>query len=437
MTASPATVATAPADRRTASGLGPSPEVPPLDVARLRMDFPILSRRVHDDRALVYLDNAATSQKPTAVLEAMRDYYELHNAAAHRGVHVLAEEATDIYEGARDKVAAFLHAPDRREIVFTKNATESINLVAYALGNAGRLGPGDEILITQMEHHSNLVPWQLLSQRTGAMLRWIPVTLAGRLQLDDLDALLTERTRIVAFVHQSNILGTVNPVDVIVRRAREVGALVLLDACQSVPHQPIDVQALDVDFLAFSGHKMCGPTGIGVLWGRYDLLAALPPFLSGGSMIAEVTMEVSTYADPPQRFEAGVPMIAEAAGLGAAVDYLTDIGMPAIAEHERQLTAYALRSLAAVDRLRIIGPATSDDRGGAISFVIDGIHPHDVGQLLDERGIAVRVGHHCVRPVCQLFGVPATTRASFYLYTTPGEIDALVEGVERAKRFFG
>lgn len=433
-----ATASTTASAVATAAPVGTS-----YDVDRIRADFPILSRRVHDDRPLVYLDNAATSQKPRSVLAAMTDYYERHNAAAHRGVHVLAEEATDIYEGARDKVAAFIHAPDGREVVFTKNATESINLVAYALGNAdrlgsrGRLGPGDEILVTQMEHHSNLVPWQLLAQRTGATLRWIPVSLEGRLELDDLDSLLTDRTRIVAFVHQSNILGTVNPVDVIVRRARAVGALVLLDSCQSVPHLPIDVQALGVDFLVFSGHKMCGPTGIGVLWGRFGLLAELPPFLAGGSMIEEVTMAGSTYAEPPQRFEAGVPMIAEAAGLGAAVDYLTGIGLDAVAEHEHRLTGYALERLAAVERLRIIGPATTEARGGAISFVIDGIHPHDVGQLLDETGVAVRVGHHCVRPVCQLFGVPATTRASFYLYTTYGEIDALLDGIERAKRVFG
>jgi cysteine desulfurase / selenocysteine lyase len=413
-----------------------NPDQDGFDVDRIRKDFPILSRTIHGS-PLVYLDSAATSQKPTAVLDATRDYYEMHNAAAHRGIHLLAEEATDVYEGARDKVAAFLNAPDRREVVFTKNATESINLVAYALGNAARLGPGDEILVTEMEHHSNLVPWQLLAQRTGATLRWIPINLDGRLVLDDLDTLLNERTRIVAFVHQSNILGTVNPVAVIVRRAREVGALVLLDTCQSVPHMGVDAQALDVDFLAFSGHKMCGPTGIGVLWGRYSVLAELPPFLGGGSMISEVTMAESTYADPPQRFEAGVPMIAQAAGLSAAVDYLTDIGMDVIAEHERQLTAYALERLAAVEGLRIIGPATTQDRGGAISFVLDGIHPHDVGQLLDETGVAVRVGHHCVAPVCQRFGIPATTRASFYLYTTEGEVDALIDGVERVKRFFG
>jgi len=408
-----------------------------FDVERVRKDFPILSRRVHDGVPLVYLDNAASSQKPTVVLDAMRDYYESHHANVHRGIHVLGEEATALYEGARDTVAAFLGAPDRREMVFTKNATEAINLVAYSIGASGRVGPGDEILITEMEHHSNLVPWQLLAQRTGATLRWIPIDLEGRLVLDDLDMLLNAGTRVVAFVHQSNILGTVNPVDVIVRRAREVGALVLLDASQSVPHLGADVAALGVDFLVCTGHKMCGPTGIGVLWGRYDLLAGLPPFLGGGEMISEVTMAGSTYAEPPHRFEAGTPPIAEAVGLAVACDYLSEVGLDAIAVHERRLTAYALERLPAVPGLRIIGPATTEARGGSISFAFPRIHPHDVGQLLDERGVAVRVGHHCARPVCQRFGIPATTRASFYLYTTEAEIDALVDGLHRVTEFFG
>jgi cysteine desulfurase/selenocysteine lyase len=425
------------------------------DVDRVRKDFPILSRTVHGDRPLVYLDNAATSQKPTAVIDAMRDYYELHNAAVHRGIHTLADEATELYEGAREKVAAFIGAPDPREIVFTKNATEAINLVAYSLGNATArmspdspveragarpswlaLGPGDEVLVTEMEHHSNIVPWQLLCQRTGATLRWLPLTDEGRLDLTDLNRLLTERTRLVSFVHQSNILGTVNPVDVLVRRAREVGALVLLDACQSVPHMGVDVRALDVDFIAFSGHKMCGPTGIGALWARLELLEVMPPFLGGGSMIDEVTMEVATYAQPPQKFEAGVPMIAQAVGLGAAVDYLTELGMDAVAAHEHELTAYALDALPTVPGLRVIGPPTSAGRGGAISFTLPGIHPHDVGQVLDEQGVAVRVGHHCARPVCARFGVTATTRASVHLYTTTGEIDALVAGLVHVQRFF-
>ena len=403
------------------------------DVQRIRKDFPLLDRLVHGDRPLVYLDNAATSQKPQLVLDALRDYYELHNANVHRGIHVLAEEATAAYEGARDKVAAFVHAVDRREIVFTKNASEAINLVAYTT----RLQPGDEVLITEMEHHSNIVPWQLLCQRTGATLRWLPLTDDGRLDLSDLEALCNERTKVVAFVHQSNIVGTINPVDVIVRRARQVGARVLLDACQSVPHMGVDVQTLDVDFLAFSGHKMCGPTGVGVLWGRLGLLEEMPPFLGGGEMIEEVTMTVSTYADVPHKFEAGTPPIAQVVGLGAAVDYLTEVGIDAVHAHEQALTAYALDAMAAVDGLRIIGPASTQDRGSAISFALKGVHPHDVGQVLDELGVAVRVGHHCAKPACVRYGVPATTRASFYLYTTRAEVDALVAGLEHVKRFFG
>ncbi len=421
----------------------------PLDVARLRKDFPVLDRTVHDGTPLVYLDNAATSQKPTAVLDAVRDYYERHNANVHRGVHVLAEEATALYEGGREKVARFVGACDPREIVFTKNSSEAINLVAYALGSGaaegstlpdGRplaVGPGDEVLVTEMEHHSNLVPWQLLCRRTGATLRWIPLTDDGRLELSDLDFLVNERTKLVAFVHQSNILGTVNPVEPIVRRAREVGALVLLDASQSVPHMGIDVCGLGVDFVAFTGHKMLGPTGIGVLWGRGELLDAMPPFLGGGEMIAEVTMTSSTWAPVPHKFEAGTPPIAEAVGLGAAVDYLTDVGMDAIHDHETALTAYTLDALTSVDGVRVIGPTTTHLRGGAVSFAVRGVHPHDVGQLLDELGIAVRVGHHCARPVCVRYGVPATTRASFYLYNTRADVDALVRGLEHVVRFFG
>ncbi len=405
------------------------------DVERVRKDFPALSRLIHDDRPLVYLDNAATSQKPTAVLDVLTDYYERHNANVHRGIHTLGEEATAMYEGARDTVAAFLGARDRREVVFTKNASEAINLVAYSFGSS--LRAGDEILVTEMEHHSNLVPWQLLAERTGATLRWLSIDLDGRLVLDDLDTMLNDRTKIVAFVHQSNILGTVNPVDVVVRRAREVGALTLLDASQSVPHLGADVRALDVDFLVCTGHKMCGPTGIGVLWGRFELLAALPPFLGGGEMISEVTMERSTYAEPPHRFEAGTPPIAQAIGLGAACDYLSEIGLDVIAAHEQELTAYALEQLPTVPDLRIIGPRTTEARGAAISLAFPGIHPHDVGQLLDEYGVAVRVGHHCARPVCMRFGIPATTRASFYLYNTAAEVDALVTGLHEVKRFFG
>jgi len=403
-----------------------------LDTSRIRKDFPILDREVRPGVPLIYLDNAATSQKPQAVLDAMRDYYEQHNANVHRGIHTLAEEATALYEGARDKVTTFINASDRREVVFTKNSTEALNLLARTIP----LAPGDEVVVTEMEHHSNLVPWQLATQRAGATLKWIGLTDDGRLDLADLDRTITPKTKVVAFVHQSNLLGTVNPVDAVVAKAREVGAITVLDASQSVPHMGVDVQALGVDAVAFTGHKMCGPTGIGVLWGRYDLLDALPPFLGGGEMIDEVTMAGSTWAVLPHKFEAGTPMIAEAAGLGAAVDYLTELGMDNIREHEHELTSYALDKLQQVDTLRIIGPTTTDNRGGAISFALQGIHPHDVGQLLDELGIAVRVGHHCARPACLRYGVPATTRASFHLYSTTAEVDALVEGLEHVRRYF-
>ncbi len=408
----------------------------PYDVEVVRKDFPILGRLVHGDRPLVYLDSAATSQKPRQVLDAIRDYDEQHNANVHRGIHVLAEEATALYEGARDKVAAFLNAADRREVVFTKNASEALNLLAYTLGS--RLRPGDEVVVTEMEHHSNLVPWQLACERSGATLKWFGLTEDGRLDLTD--DVITERTKIVSFVHQSNILGTVNDVAEVTRRARAVGATVVLDGCQSVPHLGVDVQALGVDYLAFSGHKMLGPTGIGVLWGRLDLLADLPPFLGGGEMIEVVEMAGSTYAEPPHRFEAGTPPIAQAVGLGAAVDYLTALadgqGMAAVAAHEREITAYALDRLAEVADLRVLGPGTAENRGAAISFSVKGLHPHDIGQVLDESGIAVRVGHHCARPVCQHFGVPATTRASFHLYSSLAEVDALVEGLQRVQAFF-
>ncbi len=423
----------------------PQLRAPTYDVERVRGDFPLLSRTVRGGRPLVYLDSGATSQKPRQVLDAEREFYERHNAAVHRGAHLLAEEATDAYEDARAKVAGFVGAaPD--EIVFTKNATEGINLVAYALSNAAtageaarrfRVGPGDEVVVTEMEHHANLLPWQQLCQRTGATLRWFGLTDDGRLDLSDLDALINDRTKVVAFVQQSNILGTVNPVQTLVRRAREVGALVLLDSCQSVPHSSVDVHALDADFMVFSGHKMCGPTGIGVLWGRPELLETMPPFLTGGSMIETVHMEASTFAPAPQRFEAGTPMVAQAVGLAAAVDYLDDVGMDAVAAHERDLTAYTLDAFTEVDGVRVIGPTDMVDRGGAVSFAVQGIHPHDVGQVLDDLGIAVRVGHHCAWPVCRRYTVAATTRASFYLYNTQEEIDTLVAGVRHAQRFFG
>jgi cysteine desulfurase / selenocysteine lyase len=406
------------------------------DVDVVRKDFPILSRILPNGRPLVYLDSSNTSQKPQQVIDAEREFYEQHNANVARAIHTLGAEATEAYEAARANVAQFLGAADEREIVFAKNSTEAINLVARVLGDAGRVGPGDEVLITEMEHHSNIVPWQLLCERTGATLRWIGLTDDGRLDLDDLDTLLNERTAIVSFVHMSNILGTINPVETVVRRAKQVGALVMLDASQSVPHLDVDVQALGIDLLACTGHKMVGPTGIGVLWGRYDVLEALPPFLGGGEMIEEVAMTGSTFALPPARFEAGTPPIAQAVALGTAVDYLNDLGMDAIAEHEHRLTAYLLDGLGTVDGLRVIGPTTTVDRGGIVSFTLGRLHPHDVGQVLDEQGIAVRVGHHCARPVCVRYGVPATTRASLHLYSTTADVDALVAGLEHVKRFF-
>ncbi len=411
-----------------------------LDTERVRKDFPILERTLPGEKPLVYLDNAATSQKPRQVLDALNGYYERHNANVHRGVHRLAEEATALYEGARDTVAAFISAPSRDEVIFTKNSSEALNLVANVLGWAEEpygIRPGDEVVISEMEHHSNIVPWQLTCARIGATLKWFGLTDDGRLDLSKLDEVITERTKVVSIVHTSNILGTVNPVAAIARRAHDVGAMVVVDASQTAPHMPLDVTALGADFVAFTGHKMCGPTGIGVLWGRGELLDALPPFLGGGEMIQTVTMTGSTYAAAPHKFEAGTPPIAEAVGLGAAVDYLTGVGMAAVAAHEHAITSYALEALTSVSGLRIIGPATARDRSGAISFTLGDIHPHDVGQVLDEAGIAVRVGHHCARPVCLRYGVPATTRASFYLYNTPAEVDALVAGIENVKRFFG
>jgi cysteine desulfurase/selenocysteine lyase len=404
-----------------------------FDVAVVRKDFPILEREVRPGVPLVYLDSAATSQKPLAVLDAMRDYNERHNANVHRGIHTLAEEATALYEGARVKVASFIGATDPREIIFTKNSTEAMNLLARVVP----LAAGDEVVITEMEHHSNIVPWQLACERTGATLKWIGLTDDGRLDLSNLDQLITPRTKVVAFVHQSNLLGTVNPIEAITARAHAVGAIVMLDGSQSVPHLPVDVSALGVDAVAFTGHKMCGPTGIGVLWARLDLLEELPPFLGGGEMIDEVTMAGSTYAAVPHKFEAGTPPIAQAVGLGAAVDYLSGLGMEAVHAHEQHLTSYLLDGLNAVPGIRIIGPNSTDSRGGAVSFVLDGIHPHDVGQLLDEHGVAVRVGHHCARPACLRYGIPATSRASLYLYTDTSDIDALIIGLDKVRSFFG
>ncbi len=409
-----------------------------FDVEAVRKDFPILDRTVRDGRPLIYLDSANTSQKPRQVLDVLAEFYERHNANIHRATHALGEEATEAYEEARLKVAGLIGAPDAAEVVFTKNSSEALNLVSNILGWGPRaLRPGDEVVITEMEHHSNIVPWQLLCERTGATLRWFGVTDEGRLDLSNVDELINERTKVLAMVHVSNVLGTVNPVVPLAARAHEVGALVVVDGSQAVPHMPVDVAALGVDFYAFTGHKMCGPTGVGVLWGRRELLDELPPFLGGGEMIETVTMEKSTYAALPHKYEAGTPPIAEAVMLGAAVDYLSGIGMESIATHEQAITGYALARLGQLDGVRILGPAEAVERGGAISFTLDGVHPHDVAQVLDADGVAVRAGHHCGRPIHQRFGVTASTRASSYLYTTPAEIDALIAGLEQAQRFFG
>jgi len=414
-----------------------------FDVEAVRKDFPILTRTVHG-HPLVYLDSANTAQKPQVVIDAMSNFLAEHNSNVARAVHTLGSEATTAFEGARDKVAAFLNAPSRNEVIFTKNISEALNLVAYSLSNAAtfpgaerfRIGPGDEIVATEMEHHSNLVPWQLLAQRTGATFRYIPIDDSGRLVDDEIDKVINERTKIVAFVHQSNALGTVNPVARIVARAKQVGALTILDAAQSAPHRKIDVQALGTDFVAFTGHKLYGPSGIGVLWGRYELLEVMPPFLGGGEMIETVSMDATTFATPPHRFEAGTPPIAEAVGLGAAVDYVTALGMENIEDHERFITGYALDKLNHLEGVTVIGPRDNVERGAAISFTVEGVHPHDVAQLLDEQGIAVRAGHHCARPVCVHYGIPATTRASFALYTTTAEIDTFIDALTNVVKAF-
>jgi cysteine desulfurase / selenocysteine lyase len=414
-----------------------------FDVDTVRKDFPILSREVHG-QPLVYLDSANSAQKPQVVIDAEADLYARHYANVARAVHTLGSEATTAYEGARDKVAAFLNAPSRDEIVFTKNISEALNLLAYSFSNANttpgaerfRLGPGDEIVVTEMEHHSNLVPWQQLAQRTGATFRWIPIDDEGRLVESAIDEVINERTKVVSFVYQSNALGTINPVERIAARARAVGALSIVDAAQAAPHLPLDVQALGADFVAFTGHKLYGPTGIGVLWGRYELLAALPPFLGGGEMIETVDMSGTTFAAPPHRFEAGTPMIAQAVALGAAIDWLTALGLENVRAYEHELVEYALDVLQKLDGLHVIGPKSAVDRGATIAFTLDGVHPHDVAQVLDEQGIAVRAGHHCARPVCVRFGIPATTRVSFGVYTTRDEIDALARGLATVKEMF-
>ncbi|MFS8533674.1 MAG: cysteine desulfurase [Limnochordales bacterium] len=403
-----------------------------IDARALRKDFPVLDQLVNG-RPLVYLDSAATAQKPRPVIEAVRRFFEEYNANVHRAIHALGERATAEYEEARRKVARFINAPSERTVVFTKNATESINLVAYSWARA-RLKPGDEILISPIEHHSNLVPWQLAARATGASLRFFPVTEDGRLRLDNLDELFTDRTRLVAVTHVSNVLGTIVPVETIVAAARRVGAVVLVDGAQSVPHMPVDVQALGCDFFAFSGHKMGAPTGIGVLYGREELLEAMDPFLGGGDMISSVRLLTSEWADLPYKFEAGTPPIAEAIGLGAAIDYLTGIGMDRIHAYERQLTSYARERLEQIPGVTIYGPR---ERGGLLTFNVDDIHPHDLATVLDQHGIAVRAGHHCAQPVMEWLGVPATARASFWLYNTEEDVDRLVEGLWAAKEFFG
>jgi cysteine desulfurase/selenocysteine lyase len=411
-----------------------------LNLSAIRADFPILKREIRGNNRLIYLDSGATSQKPNSVMAAERDFYENHNAAVHRGAHQLAEEATELYEGARAKVAAFINA-DVDEVIFTKSATESINAIAYSLGNARagskfHIKPGDRIVVSEMEHHANLIPWQELSARTGAELVWFKVSDNGRLDLSNMDELINERTKIVALTHQSNVLGTIVPLDQVTAKAHSVGALFVLDACQSVPHYKVDVKALNVDFIAFSGHKMLGPTGVGILWGKKSLLDEMPPFLTGGSMIETVTMERATYLGAPKRFEAGVPNMAQAIGLGAAVDYLNAIGLDEIHAHEVELTKRALDGLQSIKGLSVIGPKDLEMRGGVVSFAVEGVHPHDLGQALDQYGIAVRTGHHCAWPLMRRFKTVATTRASFYLYNDFDEIEALVDGVERARKYF-
>jgi len=412
-----------------------------FDPRVVRQDFPIFERTIRDGKRLVYLDSGATSQKPNSVIEAESNFYRMHNAAVHRGAHQLAEEATDAYEGAREIVAKFLGG-SVDEIIFTKGATESLNLLAYAFSNGGsdnrfNVTSKDRIVVTEMEHHANLIPWQQLAKRSGAELKWFEVKPDGRLDLSNLAEVITPNTKVVALTHQSNVLGTVNPLAAIVARAHEVGAVVVLDACQSAPHMPVNVKELDVDFLTFSGHKAVGPTGIGVLWGRAELLKDLPPFLFGGSMIETVTMTDATWAHSPRRHEAGVPNMAQAVGLGAALNYLMQIGMDNIYQHEQELGSYLLKRLQEIPDLNLVGPLEMNDRGAVASFTLGEIHPHDLGQYLDSQGIAVRTGHHCAWPLTRKLGVQATTRASLYLYNDEQDVDALIEGILGAQKYFG
>jgi cysteine desulfurase/selenocysteine lyase len=413
---------------------------PMFSPAEIRKDFPIFSKVMRGENRLVYLDSGATSQKPFQVLDAERKFYETNNAAVHRGAHLLAEEASIAYEGARQVLADFLNA-ELDEVIFTKSATESINALAYSFGNSEvdsrfALQPGDRIVVSELEHHANLIPWQQLAKRSGAELAWFPIDSDGRLDQSELDSLINEKTKIVAITHQSNVLGTIVPLEKIVKRAHSVGAVVVLDACQSAPHFAIDVKTLGVDFLAFSGHKALGPTGIGILWGRSEYLNQMEPFLTGGSMIESVTMTEAKWAQSPKRFEAGVPNMAQAVGLAAAIGYLNKLGMDNVAEHEKELTAYALSKFSELKNVDVIGPKNNVDRGSVLSFTIEGIHPLDVGQVLDQYGVAVRTGHHCAWPLMKKLGLVGTTRASFYVYNDEADVDALVDAVLQAQKYF-
>ena len=413
---------------------------PMFSPAEIRKDFPIFAKVMRGENRLVYLDSGATSQKPFQVLDAERKFYETNNAAVHRGAHLLAEEASIAYEGARQVLADFINA-ELDEVIFTKSATESINALAYSFGNSEvdsrfALQPGDRIVVSELEHHANLIPWQQLAKRSGAELAWFPIDSDGRLDQSELDSLINEKTKIVAITHQSNVLGTIVPLEKIVKRAHSVGAVVVLDACQSAPHFAIDVKTLGVDFLAFSGHKALGPTGIGILWGRSEYLNQMEPFLTGGSMIESVTMTEAKWAQSPKRFEAGVPNMAQAVGLAAAIGYLNKLGMDNVAEHEKELTAYALSKFSELKNVDVIGPKNNVDRGSVLSFTIDGIHPHDVGQVLDQYGVAVRTGHHCAWPLMKKLGLVGTTRASFYVYNDEADVDALVDAVLQAQKYF-
>jgi len=409
-----------------------------VDLSKYKKDFPIFARKVRGGNPLIYLDSGATSQKPESVISAEANFYRTINAAVHRGAHLLAEEASEAYESARANVAKFIGA-NTDEVVFTKSATESLNMVAYSLGNPGstpHISAGDEIVVSEMEHHANLIPWQQLAKRTGAKLTWFSITKDGRLDLSDISKVITTKTKIVAITHQSNVFGTIVPLTEITKAAHSVGALVVLDACQSAPHFAIDVKKLDVDFLAFSGHKTLGPTGVGVLWGKAEVLEKLEPALFGGSMVDSVTMESATWASAPRKFEAGVPNMAQAVGLSAAIDYLNIVGMDKIFEHEQELTQQLLTGLSKISGVNVVGPLDMKDRGGVISFTVDGVHPHDVGQVLDQYGIAVRTGHHCAWPLMKKLNLVGTTRASFHLYNDSDDINALLEAIEKVKSYF-